>query len=103
MYVGPIPVELEVCHRCDNRACVNPKHLFLGTHQDNIRDRTAKGREARGDKIGIAKLDWPKVGEIRSLLARGELQRVIADKFGVDPSVISEIKTEKIWKPQNSL
>ena len=43
-YIGKIPKELSVCHKCDNRRCVNPDHLFVATHQQNIKDRENKGR-----------------------------------------------------------
>lgn len=98
---GSIPTGLFVCHRCDNRKCVNPTHLFLGTALDNNRDCLAKGRNslvrAKGSRHGRAKLHETDVAEIRRRIAEGESQKVIAESFGVNYRTISNIKTGVGW------
>ena len=79
-----------VLHHCDNRKCVNPEHLFLGTLQDNIRDMDDKGR--RGTK---SCLTYSDANEIREMLSNRYSQKVIAKKFNVDQTTISRIKLGK--------
>lgn len=88
---GDIPPGLFVCHRCDNRRCVNPSHLFLGTIADNNADAAAKGRSALGERNGMAKLTDAQVREIRSLKAAGIPQADLARNYGVGPMQISRI------------
>ena len=98
---GEIPDGLFVCHRCDNPPCVNPDHLFLGTHQDNMDDMDKKGRRAlapRGQSHYASKLSEDDVRVIRQMLRDGHSAASVATGFGVASSVISEIKTGKAWK-----
>lgn len=94
LFRGPIPNGSHVLHRCDNRRCVNPDHLFLGTHQDNMTDMKAKGRKRRGADHYAAKLSAEAVKTIRA----SDLRNCdLAREFQVDPSTISHIKRGKIW------
>lgn len=99
---GPIPAGLFVCHRCDNPPCVNPAHLFLGTHLDNMQDMARKHRGAIGERNGQAKLSQSQVLEIRDLLRNGLAGTDIADRFGVSKSLVSLIKRGRLW-PQAGL
>lgn len=88
-----------VCHTCDNRNCVNPDHLFLGTQQENLTDMCVKGRQALGCDNGQSKLTEKSVLKIRELYATGKhSQKNIAVEYGVDPSLISYIVRRKNWK-----
>lgn len=100
---GPIPDGLEVCHSCDTPACVNVRHLWLGTHRQNMQDMAAKGRAStlvmRGADCGAAKLTDADVLEIRRLWAeRAANQHQIAAKFGVTNTNVSMIVRGQTWR-----
>lgn len=88
-----------VLHSCDNPKCCNPKHLFLGTHQDNVKDKVSKGRQCVGEENGNHKLTKKDVTEIRELYSSGTyFQKELAKKYGVHQRHISEIVCKKHWK-----
>lgn len=107
LYRGEIPEGSLVCHRCDNRACVNPDHLFLGTHADNLADASQKGRLKhkpsrkisvhRGERHWAAKLTPNQVLEIRQL-PRSELKKAPM-KYGVSLGTIYNLRcrTKNLW------
>lgn len=99
---GDIPEGMFVCHKCDNPCCVNPNHLFLGTHTDNMRDASMKGRLAVKHRScnarsanGSAKLSEDDVREIRTSSKRAV---VIAAEFGVSKSAIYKIRSGLRWR-----
>lgn len=94
---GPIPEGMCVLHHCDNPACVNPVHLWLGDRDANNRDMTEKGRRARGEAHGISELTEQDVHGIHFLLDAGHSQRAIAYSYGVDQKTISRINTGETW------
>lgn len=103
LFNGRDPGLMDVCHRCDNRACVNPDHLFLGTRLENMQDCMRKGRTARGERLGnrradrgsAAKLTWDQVNAIRS---SGEPAKVLAARYGVTNDNINRIRRNDTWK-----
>ena len=95
---GPIPEELEVCHSCDNPACVNPFHLWLGTHTENLRDAVEKGRIRTGEAALGAKLRQQEGNEIRRLVGGGLSQSRAGQRFGVAQSTVENIILGRTWK-----
>ena len=85
-------------HKCDMPSCCNPDHVFEGTTGANNKDRTAKGRSARGSKHGSAKLNTKQAKEIRVRSAKGISQRTLAVAFDVSQAVIRDIVAGRIWK-----
>ena len=92
---GPIPESMCICHHCDNPACVNPVHLFLGTHRDNMDDMLQKRRHAYGTKHPAAKLNEQKVREIR---VSKQSDYELAEYYGVSRRLIWKVRKRISWK-----
>ncbi len=116
LHVGPIPRGLNVCHKCDVPGCVNPDHLFLGTHKDNVDDKVQKGRQAKGDAInrnrrvargernGNSKLKAVDVKEIRRRYAGGGItQAQIGSEYNVSQVLIGKIVRNESWAELEAL
>lgn len=95
-YVGQIPQGFSVCHRCDNPACVNPDHLFVGTHADNMKDKMSKGR---GNHLVGTKHPRSKLTESQVIAIRADNRRQveIAESYGIKQAQVSEIKRRIAW------
>lgn len=106
-FIGDIPSGMDVCHKCDNRRCCNPGHLFAGTRLENMRDAVAKGRQAkglalsllrRGERSPFAKLTLPQVLEIRRLHKAGVRTGALAEQFSVSADNIRRIVRFDTWR-----
>jgi hypothetical protein len=103
IHKGNIPKGLEIRHKCDNRKCINPDHLEIGTHSDNMQDMIKRDR--RQHQVGIknpnAKLKESIVIRILKLYKSGLTQKVIANKCNIDPRTVNKIIHKKTWKHIN--
>lgn len=89
---GPLPPGACVLHRCDNRNCVRPDHLFAGSRADNNRDAVTKRRHARGEAVGTSRLTDAAAAEIRRRYAAGGVsQSRLAEEYGVTQPSVSRV------------
>ncbi|MCP4042048.1 MAG: helix-turn-helix domain-containing protein [Gammaproteobacteria bacterium] len=100
IHVGDIPDGLDILHSCDNRGCVNPRHLFPGTHADNMLDMCKKMRQRRSD--GSPPFEPHQIREMREMKSKGLNQTEIGNAFGVTQGAISRIMSGKTyrWVPE---
>jgi hypothetical protein len=98
---GPIPDGMHVLHNCDNRACVNPDHLYLGSELDNARDRVQRGLQVHGSRHPFSKLTDEQVIEIRSL---GEVASPgkLAKRYGVSYFTIRRVLNGETYRSPSS-
>ena len=95
--IAPIPPGLVVCHTCDNRACVNPRHLFVATQRDNVLDMIRKGRRysSAGDRNPRVKL---RLDQILAIRRDPRSTREILAEYGIAKSTLRSIKRREIWR-----
>ncbi len=96
LFQGEIPKAGQVLHRCNNRLCVNPEHLYIGTNVDNMRDIAAAGTR-KGELHLKAKLTNSIVRDIRKALENGETATVLATAYGVSTTAIHNVKSRRTW------
>lgn len=104
LYKGDIPAGAFICHSCDTRNCVNPKHLFLCNAAENAADMKAKGRSRCGERNVSVKLKRDEVVQIRRLIDEGSLSiGAIAERFKVSRSLVYAIRQRKVWRGRDGV
>lgn len=109
IHVGPVNPDDVVRHDCDNPPCVNPEHLQVGTHADNVNDKVSRGRArgnpSCGEEHNQAKLTWEAVDLIREQRAKGQTVTALAKRYGVSRAAIRKAVQGKTWakRPKSQL
>lgn len=98
IHIGKVPEGFQVNHLCHNRKCSNPLHLYIGTQQDNMRDKILANRQAKGSKNGNSKLTEYDVKKIKQMLKNGEKIKNVSDIFNVSTTQIRNINDLSQWK-----
>ncbi len=98
IFNGPIPPGKVVRHRCDNPACCNPAHLILGTPAQNVADRCARGRSARGESNGRSRLSADQVIELYTRWHAGEGSTSLATEYGITDRAVRLIIHGRNWR-----
>lgn len=99
LHGNQLPPGMCVLHKCDVANCVNPKHLYLGTRQDNVADRCRRNRTAKGERNSHAKLTPADIAEIRRIYSHIPPKFTeTAKRFGVSGQTISWIVKHRLWK-----
>jgi hypothetical protein len=103
VFRGDIPIDMLVCHRCDVRNCINPEHLYLGTHADNMKDMSERKRTKfqDGENNSSVKLTRSQVVDILNRWSEGEPQSTLAEEYEVSPATIHCIVRRKTWTHVN--
>ena len=96
--VGDIPAGKFVLHKCDERRCINPGHLYLGDQDANMADMVMKGRQNRGESVNTAKLTRAEASEVKRLHKAGRSVRSLSHRFGVTRRAIQLIVTGRNWR-----
>lgn len=94
---GQIPEGLLVCHKCNNRSCVRPSHLYAGTAKQNFADAIKAGAIRFGERHHSSKIDWNQAATIRELAANGVSQRKIAKQFNIAQTSVGAIIRHETW------
>lgn len=98
LFRGTIPLGMCVLHKCDQRTCVNPDHLFLGSNRNNIDDMMVKNRQRVGTSIEHAKLNDKQVKEIRSYPPGFMSNASLGRQYGVGRNAIRKVRNGETWK-----
>lgn len=88
---------MQVLHKCDVMGCVNPDHLYVGTHLDNMRDKRERGKNVslKGENNGRARLT---AGDVETIRACGGTVVSVATHYGVTPATVSHIRLGRLWR-----